>query len=58
MVLAYYLDVAPGATVVLTAASVFLVALVGTSSVRRLRADRARRGAARLDPAQITDLYE
>jgi manganese/iron transport system permease protein/iron/zinc/copper transport system permease protein len=58
MLLSYYLDVASGATVVLTAASMFLVVLGGTSLRRRLRSERARRGAARLSPAQITDLFD
>src|ERR687885_2308776 len=56
MLLSYYLDVASGATVVLTAAGVFLLTLGGTSLKRRLRADQARRVAARLDPAQVSDL--
>jgi len=58
MLLSYYLDVASGATVVLTAAGVFLVVLSGTSLRRRLRADQARRVAARLDPAQVSDLFD
>jgi manganese/iron transport system permease protein/iron/zinc/copper transport system permease protein len=58
MLLSYYLDVASGATVVLTAAGVFLLVLGGTSLRRRLRADRARRVAARLDPAQVSDLFD
>jgi ABC-type Mn2+/Zn2+ transport system permease subunit len=58
LLLSYYLDVAPGATVVLTAASTFLVVLTATSLRRRLRKERARRGAARLDPAQVSDLFD
>jgi ABC-type Mn2+/Zn2+ transport system permease subunit len=58
LLLSYYLDVAPGATVVLTAASTFLVVLSATSLRRRLRKERARRGAARLNPAQVSDLFD
>jgi len=58
LLLSYYLDVAPGATVVLTAASAFLVVLTATSLRRRLRTERARRGAARLNPAQVSDLFD
>jgi manganese/iron transport system permease protein/iron/zinc/copper transport system permease protein len=58
LLLSYYLDVAPGATVVLTAASTFLVVLTATSLRRRLRKERARRGAARLNPAQVSDLFD
>jgi ABC-type Mn2+/Zn2+ transport system permease subunit len=58
LLLSYYLDVAPGATVVLTAASTFLVVLTATSLRRRLRKGRARRGAARLNPAQVSDLFD
>ncbi|HYW89009.1 MAG TPA: metal ABC transporter permease [Chloroflexota bacterium] len=58
LLLSYYLDVAPGATVVLTAASTFLVVLTATSLRRRLRTERARRGAARLNPAQVSDLFD
>src|SRR6266566_3880123 len=36
MLLAYYLDVAPGATIVLTAASIFMLTLTATSARRRL----------------------
>jgi hypothetical protein len=43
---------------VLTAASTFLVVLTATSLRRRLRKERARRGAARLDPAQVSDLFD
>ena len=42
MLLAYYLDVAPGATIVLTAASVFMLTLTATSARRRLQTERAR----------------
>jgi ABC-type Mn2+/Zn2+ transport system permease subunit len=58
MLLAYYLDAAPGATIVLTAASLFLVALVATSVRRRVRSERARRAATRLSPAEVTDLFD
>jgi manganese/iron transport system permease protein/iron/zinc/copper transport system permease protein len=58
MLLSYYFDVASGSTVVLTAASVFLLALAGSSLRRRLRTERARRGAARLDTAQVSDLFD
>jgi ABC-type Mn2+/Zn2+ transport system permease subunit len=58
LLLSYYLDVAPGATVVLTAASTFLVVLTATSLRRRLRKERARRGVARLNPAQVSDLFD
>jgi manganese/iron transport system permease protein/iron/zinc/copper transport system permease protein len=58
MLLSYYLDVASGATVVLTAATLFLVVLVGTSAWRRLATKRARRGIARLSPAEISDLFD
>jgi ABC-type Mn2+/Zn2+ transport system permease subunit len=58
MLLSYYLDVASGATVVLTAAAVFLVALTASSLLRRVRAERVRRGAARLSPAEVSDLYD
>jgi manganese/iron transport system permease protein/iron/zinc/copper transport system permease protein len=58
LLLSYYLDVASGATVVLTAATIFLLALVGTSLRRRLRTERARTSAARLDPAQVSDLFD
>ena len=58
MLLSYYLDVASGATVVLTAASLFLLALIGTSIRREVRAERARRGAARLSRAQVSELFE
>src|SRR5918912_593377 len=43
MLLSYYLDVASGATVVLTSAALFLVALGVTSVRRRVRAEHARR---------------
>jgi len=58
MLLSYYLDVASGATVVLTAAGFFLLVLVGTTVQRKLRAERTRRGAARLNPAQVSDLFD
>src|SRR2546422_7056075 len=58
MLLSYYLDVASGATVVLTAAAVFLIALSGTSLRHRLLADRARRTTARLSPAEVSDLFD
>src|SRR5207302_7554009 len=43
MLLSYYLDVASGATVVLTAALIFLLVLIGTSLRRSLLAGRAHR---------------
>lgn len=58
MLLSYYLDVASGATVVLTAAAVFLLVLLATSARRKLLASRARRAPARLSPAEITDLFD
>jgi manganese/iron transport system permease protein/iron/zinc/copper transport system permease protein len=58
MLLAYYLDTAPGATIVLTAASLFLLCLVVTSVLSRVRTERARRGAARLSPAEVSDLFD
>ena len=58
LLLSYYLDVASGATVVLTAAAIFLVTFATTSVRRHLRTSEARRSAARLNPAQISDLYE
>jgi manganese/iron transport system permease protein/iron/zinc/copper transport system permease protein len=58
LLLSYYLDVAPGATVVLTAAGVFLLVLTVTSLRRKLQRERARRGVARLSPAQVTDLFD
>jgi manganese/iron transport system permease protein/iron/zinc/copper transport system permease protein len=58
MLLSYYFDVASGATVVLTAAGVFLVTLLATSAARRLQAERARRGAARLSRAHVSDLFD
>jgi manganese/iron transport system permease protein/iron/zinc/copper transport system permease protein len=42
MLLAYYLDVAPGATIVLTAASIFMLTLTATSARRRLQTERTR----------------
>src|SRR5712691_3222846 len=58
MLLSYYLDVASGATVVLTAAAVFLIVLGGTSARRRLLAERSRRSTARLSPAEVSDLFD
>ncbi|MGI9147342.1 MAG: metal ABC transporter permease [Chloroflexota bacterium] len=58
LLLSYYLDVASGATVVLTAAAVFLVALSGTSAKRHLLAARNRRSTARLSPAEVSDLFD
>jgi hypothetical protein len=58
MLLSYYFDVASGATVVLTAAGVFLVTLLATSATRRLQVERARRGAARLSQAHVSDLFD
>jgi manganese/iron transport system permease protein/iron/zinc/copper transport system permease protein len=58
MLLSFYFDVASGATVVLTAASVFLLTLVATSARRRLQTERARRSAARLSRAQVSDLFD
>jgi manganese/iron transport system permease protein/iron/zinc/copper transport system permease protein len=58
MLLSYYLDVASGATVVLTAATLFLIVLVGTSAWRRLETQRARRGTVRLSPAEVSDLFD
>jgi ABC-type Mn2+/Zn2+ transport system permease subunit len=58
MLLSYYLDVASGATVVLTAATLFLVALTVTTARRRLRTERARRGATRLSRAEVSDLFD
>jgi ABC-type Mn2+/Zn2+ transport system permease subunit len=58
MLLSYYLDVAPGATVVLTSAGLFLLVLAGTSVSRRLRAERARRVSARLGRAEVSDLFD
>ena len=58
MLLSYYLDVASGATVVLTASAVFLLALSGTAARRALflRARSARK--ARLSPAEVSDLFD
>jgi len=58
MLLSYYLDVASGATVVLTAAAVFLIVLGGTSARRRLLVQRSRRNTARLSPAEVSDLFD
>ena len=58
MLLSYYLDVASGATVVLTADAAFLIVLPGTSAHRRLRAERARRSARWLSPAEVSDLFD
>jgi manganese/iron transport system permease protein/iron/zinc/copper transport system permease protein len=57
MLLSYYLDVASGATVVLTASGLFLVALTGTS-LRRAIAQRSRRESQRLSPAEVSDLFD
>ncbi len=53
MLLSYYLDVASGATVVLTSAAVFLLTLLGTTVQRRARSERARQAA--LNPADLYD---
>jgi hypothetical protein len=37
---------------------VFLVCLIGTTVVSRVRTERARRGATRLSPAQVSDLFD
>ncbi len=58
MLLSYYLDVASGATVVLTAAVLFLFVLVGTSATRRLAVERARRRPAPLSPAEVSVLFD
>ena len=58
MFLAYYLDVAPGATVVLTTATLFLLVLLGTAGLARLRTEQARRTAPRLDRAHVSDLFD
>jgi manganese/iron transport system permease protein/iron/zinc/copper transport system permease protein len=58
MLLSYYLDVASGATVVLTAAAVFLLTLSITSARRALKAERSRRVATRLTRAEISDLFD
>jgi ABC-type Mn2+/Zn2+ transport system permease subunit len=58
MLLSYYLDVASGATVVLTAAAMFLAVLSGTSMRRQLVAERARRRSTRLSPAEVSDLFD
>jgi manganese/iron transport system permease protein/iron/zinc/copper transport system permease protein len=58
VLLSYYLDVASGATVVLTAAAIFLIVLGGTSVRRRLLAERSRRNTARLSPAEVNDLFD
>ncbi|HEV7666265.1 MAG TPA: metal ABC transporter permease [Chloroflexota bacterium] len=58
MLLSYYLDVASGATVVLTASAIFLLVLVLTSVRRRLRSERTRRSTARLTPAEVSDLFD
>jgi len=55
MLLSYYLDVASGATVVLTASAVFLMGLIGTSFRRRQRSEKARR---QLSHAEVLDLYD
>jgi ABC-type Mn2+/Zn2+ transport system permease subunit len=58
MLLSYYLDVASGATVVLTAAAIFLIVLTLTSLRRRLRSERTRRSTARLTTAEVSDLFD
>jgi ABC-type Mn2+/Zn2+ transport system permease subunit len=58
MLLSYYFDVASGATVVLTAAAVFLVTLTWTTALQRLRSERVRRSTARLNPAEVSDLFD
>lgn len=58
MLLSYYLDVASGATVVLTAAMIFLLVLIGTSARRRLLSGRPQRSARRLSPAEVSDLFD
>jgi manganese/iron transport system permease protein/iron/zinc/copper transport system permease protein len=58
MLLSYYFDVASGATVVLTAAGLFLLTLAGTSLRRYLRTERARRDTGRLNAAQVSDLFD
>jgi ABC-type Mn2+/Zn2+ transport system permease subunit len=58
MLLSYYLDVASGATVVLTASGVFLLALAGTSVRRQVLRERYRRQAERLSPAEVSDLFD
>jgi manganese/iron transport system permease protein/iron/zinc/copper transport system permease protein len=58
MLLSYYLDVASGATVVLTAATLFLLVLVGTTLLHRLQHERARRVTARLNAAEVSDLFD
>jgi manganese/iron transport system permease protein/iron/zinc/copper transport system permease protein len=55
MLLSYYLDVASGATVVLTASAVFLIGLIGTSFRRHQRSEKARR---QLSHAEVLDLYD
>jgi ABC-type Mn2+/Zn2+ transport system permease subunit len=58
MLLSYYLDVASGATVVLTASAVFLFALTGTALRRRWHSERVRRSTTRLSPAEVSDLFD
>jgi ABC-type Mn2+/Zn2+ transport system permease subunit len=58
MLLSYYLDVASGATVVLTAAILFTAVLTGTSARRRILAERTRKSTARLSAAEVSDLYD
>ena len=58
MLLSYYLDVASGATVVLTASGVFLLALSGTSVRRYIQTERHRRQSSRLSPAEVSDLFD
>lgn len=58
MLLSYYLDVASGATVALTAAALFLVVLTGTSARRHMLSERVRRSPTRLGAAEVSDLYD
>jgi manganese/iron transport system permease protein/iron/zinc/copper transport system permease protein len=58
MLLSYYLDVASGATVVLTAAAIFLLVLIGTAAQRRLVAGRVQRQPAQLSRAEVSDLFD
>ena len=58
MLLSYYLDVASGATVVLTASGVFLLALSYTSLRRYIQTERHRRESSRLSPAEVSDLFD
>ncbi|GAC1320623.1 MAG: anchored repeat-type ABC transporter permease subunit [Chloroflexota bacterium] len=58
LLLSYYLDVASGATVVLTAATIFLIVLTGTSVRQRVLTERTRRDTARLSTAEVSDLFD